>query len=145
MKLNRRVWFINPRFQFKLIGYFSFVMLINFLLVKLFALMAFDSFYKMCKEAGLDPEGKIVQFINMQQGLLEDYISASFFFTLLFTIIGGYVISHRVAGPIWRINKVVKDSIKSGDFKTVHIRKNDYFHDLKETINDLFHLIKNKK
>ena len=45
-------------------------------------------------------------------------------------------LTHRLAGPIYRIEKMLGDMIETGDFtKEIHIRKNDDLHTLVQQIN----------
>ncbi len=57
---------------------------------------------------------------------------------LIFSIyIGiGLLISNRIAGPLFRIENELREYIKSGDLKSIRIRKGDLFSDLNQLINE---------
>lgn len=43
--------------------------------------------------------------------------------------------SHRIAGPLYHMKRVLKSKIEGKDTGPIHIRKNDYFFELAEMIN----------
>jgi len=57
--------------------------------------------------------------------------------TFICMCLHGLVFSHRIAGPVYRIKDML-NRIRGGDLaQDVHIRTNDYFHDLCDDLNSM--------
>lgn len=126
---------INPRFQIKFLSYF----VVLFCLWTLsFYSTTFLFFWRM-KEKGLSvgiPEGHVFfQFLsNQKQDLDLLFIGlAAFNFLLLIGI--GFIISHRIAGPIFKLKKQLEhDAEDSDEFK---LRETDFFRELEPLVKQL--------
>jgi len=46
-------------------------------------------------------------------------------------------LSHRIAGPLYRIEKHIEEIIENGNLTEIKIRKKDELHDLVNTLNEL--------
>lgn len=71
-----------------------------------------------------------------------------FFIPAAFVIIGfSVVISHRVAGPLYRIKRMIDDVIRGEDVEYIRLRKKDE-HELKDLatkISDLITMIRKSR
>ena len=57
--------------------------------------------------------------------------------TLTFGIgLWGLFFSHRIAGPLYRLNRQFQDAAKGKELQNLKFRKNDFFPELPETINE---------
>lgn len=68
-----------------------------------------------------------------------------FLIPAIFVIIGfGIVISHRMAGPLFRIERTINEVAQGGDVELIRLRKKDEkeFKDLAENVNKLIGVIK---
>lgn len=56
----------------------------------------------------------------------------------------GIVVSHRIAGPIFRIKRTINDVVRGKDVELIHLRKKDEraLKDLAESINKLIAIIR---
>jgi len=68
-------------------------------------------------------------------------IAASFFYKvsiyLLFVVLISAILSHKMAGPVYRFEETCKE-IANGDFsKRVHLRKGDNFMELQDEFNKM--------
>jgi hypothetical protein len=71
-----------------------------------------------------------------------------FLMPAIFVIIGfGIVISHRMAGPLFRIERTIDEVVRGGDVELIRLRKKDEkeFKDLAENVNKLIGVIKELK
>lgn len=131
---------INPKFQLKLISYFIGLFLIS--TITLYS-TTFLFFYRL-KEKAINvgiPDGHIFfQFINNQQHDLDMLFLGFAGFNFILLIGVGFVISHRIAGPIYKLKtKLAQISKESEDFK---LRESDFFQELEPVVNDLKNKIK---
>ena len=73
-------------------------------------------------------------------------VDLSFFvlsLSIIFLILGWALwVSHRVAGPIYRIRNEIKKIIDGQPLQRIGIRDHDYFHELKESLNLLIDYFK---
>jgi HAMP domain-containing protein len=67
---------------------------------------------------------------------LHETIWPALGFVLILSFIGTVFFSHRVAGPIYRLEKAVDDFVR-GDFKPIHLRKSDEFKEIEASVNRL--------
>jgi hypothetical protein len=131
---------INPRFQLKLISYFIILFFIS--TISLYS-TTFLFFYRLKEKAlavGI-PEGHIFfKFLGNQKYDLDTLFIglATFNFFLLIGV--GFVLSHRIAGPIFKLKKQLgEDSTSSDDFK---LRESDFFQELEPFVKTLKEKIK---
>jgi len=66
---------------------------------------------------------------------------------VIFTIIAGIMslkLTHKVAGPLYRMEKLVKAMAEKGQAEEIRIRKNDELHGLASALNELMRKISTK-
>lgn len=135
MSVKDRSWtsvLINKPFQLKLLSYFVFLFILT--TVSLYS-TTFLFFWSM-KNKGLKvgiPEGHVYyQFLlNQKHDLDLLFIGlAAFNFVLLLSV--GFVVSHRIAGPIYRVKKFL-EAPEPGQM--LQMRENDFFKELGPLIN----------
>jgi len=131
---------INPKFQLKLLSYFILMFLIT--TISLYS-TTFLFFYRL-KEKALNvgiPDGHIFFrfLINQKQDLDVLFIGLAVF--NFFLLIGvGFIISHRIAGPIYKLNKQL--SIIPEDLEDFKLRESDFFQELEPLVQTLKQKIK---
>jgi hypothetical protein len=127
---------IEPKFQMKLLSYFValfFVTTISFYsLILLF-------FYRLNQKAlsvGIPPKHVFFDFIGHQKNDIDLMFIGLTVLNLIFLLGVGFVISHRIAGPIHKLKNYLSQIISkdSPDFK---LRKNDFLVELSPIINNL--------
>jgi len=60
-------------------------------------------------------------------------------------VVIGILLSHRIAGPIYRISKYI-DSLKTGDYsEDIRLRKKDELKDLAVKMTELCHVLRENK
>ncbi len=126
---------INPKFQFKLLSYF--VALFFLTTISLYS-TTFLFFYRM-KEKALNvgiPDGHIFfKFLGNQKHDLDTLFIGLAVFNFLLLIGVGFIISHRIAGPIFKLKKQLgQSSSDSEDFK---LRQTDFFQELEPLVKAL--------
>ena len=68
------------------------------------------------------------------------FVDGIFCLTGIVFFIVGFKLSHRIAGPIYRLNKDLKSYVenKGEDKLVIKFRDNDFFQDLKDNVNTAF-------
>lgn len=137
-KFYRRNKLINPNLQLTIMGYFiglTFVTLVFFYLTFRVVIVRFIEDARAIN--GLT-EANILQLAQTQYRMLNSTCLELGLVLLIVLCSGGLVLSHRVAGPIYRMRMHIQDAIKTGDIsKDLSFRKKDYFHELATEYNEL--------
>lgn len=135
---------INPRFQWTLIGYAAAVaFLILITMYGLFSL-GFHEFLVMGQQAQLPQDHVYYQFIQMQEATFNRVLLVLSILVGTILVVGGLVVSHKIAGPIYRMQKefLGMSEREPTELKKVTFRKGDFFPELAETYNALVDKIK---
>ena len=135
---KRARFLVLPSFQLKFMAYI--VMFSGFGLSVLYAsnLFYFDRLISEGQAMGLAPDHVYFQFIEQQKSLLQ-----SVFLTVSAIVFGGLIIaglymSHRIAGPVYRIQMYLQDFYETGDpGKQLKFRDRDFFPEIAELVNAL--------
>jgi len=139
MKLQRRRYITHKKFQFRMIG----MLLLLVLLATLVTTMVnhyflLSSIIDFTMEHGRGPTGMDL-FIASLRPLV---IILPVVFVLLAIIV--IFISHRIAGPLYRL-KMYMEKVENGDYSVkLKFRKNDSIHDVADSFNRMVDGIKDK-
>ncbi len=137
MTVKERSWtsvLINAPFQLKLLSYFVGLFILT--TITLYS-TTFLFFWNM-KNKGLNvgiPEGHVYyQFLaNQKHDLDMLFIGLALLnFVLLITV--GFIVSHRIAGPIHKVKQFLADPIS---IEKVQMRENDFFKELGPIVSKL--------
>jgi hypothetical protein len=128
---------INPKFQWTLIGYAAFVA--TLILITVYSLISygFHEFMQLGSQAGLPADHIYYKFIQMQEGTFNRVILLISIVIGLILLLGGLVISHKIAGPIYRMQKEFNDMRENNirELREIQFRKGDFFPELAEAYN----------
>ncbi len=127
---RRKQYIINRPFQFTLIGYTAILAVI--LLAGYFGAseLFFLRFESMGREMGFPDNHVYFEFLRRQHAFMSYIMMGVSLFTAALLAIGGIIVSHRIAGPIYKLCRRMSDSAESGDLDEVYFRKNDFFPEL---------------
>lgn len=130
---------INPRFQWTLIGYAAVLTLV--ILVSMFGLfsLGFHEFLVIGQQAGLPSDHVYFQFIQMQEATFVRVFAALALVVGSILIVGGLVVSHKIAGPIYRMKKEFTEMVNQDpvQLKKINFRKGDFFPELADSYNEV--------
>jgi hypothetical protein len=131
---------ILPSFQVGFLGYFVFLFIISSLCFYSAIYLFFYNLRERALAIGV-PKGHVFfLYIENQQYDLNQFLIYLVIANFVLLILVGLVISHRVAGPIYKLKKFLGQmSSESEEFK---LRNKDYFKDLEPIVNDLKKKIK---
>lgn len=131
---SRKKYLINPRFQL-LVVFWCLCLFLSILTIFAAAnWYFFEELHSVARTAGISEEHVFFEFVNEQKAImLKLFIAASFFsFWVIFS--GGIYLSHRIAGPLYRLTQHL---LNAGplDLEKVKFRKGDYFKELEDAYN----------
>lgn len=142
MNIKERSWtniLINPAFQLKLLSYF--IGLFIFTTASLYS-TTYLFFWNM-KQKGLRvgiPDGHVYyQFLQNQKYDLDLLFIGLAVVNFLFLITIGFIISHRIAGPLHKIKSFLQNPEAH---EKVQLRENDFLQDFSPILNDLKNKLK---
>lgn len=141
---KRRFKLINPAFQVPFLLFFTSAFLLNFVAFKMVVFFTFKKFSQDLLDAGLTSSSVVFDFLRTQEANLDTVIYITTFMGTMLTLVGGYYISHRIAGPIYRVSQDLNRMLESNEFKEIRLRKGDCFPELAQVFNQLIQKIKTK-
>ena len=135
-KSRRKVYFINPKFQLSFMLFSALTSLLGisifFVSIKYF----FWTFENMGAKFGIPENHIFFKFISDQNHNMNVIFFIASVMVLLISIVGSLLLSHRVAGPIYRMTAHLKDISSKKELKEVKFRKGDFFMELQEAFNN---------
>lgn len=133
----RRTYFVNKAFQYRFIGYF--VALTSVVLVPFWGgfLWFFHKFDQLGLELGLDSNHVFFRFLNAQRATLGLGFLVITLVVTLIMVIAGTLISHRIAGPLFKLRREL-ERIGGGErIEKITFRKKDFFPEICDSINPI--------
>ncbi len=105
----------------------------------------FERFFAIGSGIGLPEDHIFFRFISTQ----HDEWNMTFFgmaLLIIFSLVGaGIILSHRIAGPLYRLEKHLEGLGEGKKLTALKFRKNDYFQDLAQSYNQHMEKIFQKK
>lgn len=136
---RRKKVFVKRKFQVLYVGYIILFMVFAALIS---GATVFHTLFSILGEklAGIYPEGRLMAIFGKTMLIL----GRNLLILTPFIIVIGIFLSHRIAGPIFRIEKVMEE-IGNGNFKMrLAIRKSDQLHEMVEAVNKMTELLDTK-
>lgn len=141
LSYKRKIYLINPSFQLRIALIVCVITLISSIIYPwtIFDLIGtFTDFLsvRFPQEAkGLDNKKlELIIFLSLWQiGFL-----GLIFLTCIF-------ITHKIAGPLFKLKKFLKEITQGSEINELYFRKGDYFHDVAQSVNDTFKYLQNKR
>jgi uncharacterized protein (UPF0333 family) len=133
---RRKRLLINKKFQLPIIIGFSLLFFLVVIIFYIANLYLFKSMHNEAVQAGLSADNIFFKYLHNQKMLMDKIFLLTTIFTSALISFGGLYISSRIAGPLHRLTKHLKNSNVS-DLKPVHFRKGDFFIDIQDAFNEL--------
>ena len=132
----RRTFLINKRLQFK------YAMMIGAVLAVFLVLMEAHVFLVIRM---IEPEFVNPVLLEPLKSLQLWMLSSGLILMLVIPILSIFV-SHKIAGPLFRFEKTLRDAIQSaGPVPPIHLRKGDELQSLADLINQLLAKVPSNK
>lgn len=134
-KAGRKNFLINPKFQLSFLAYTLGISILTIGFFYAADAYFFWKFRQLGQGLGLPSDHIFFQFIDEQHATKNTYYAIAAAVTVSFLSIWGLLLSHRVAGPLYRLSKHLS-SVASGDtLSDVHFRKGDFFPEVADAYN----------
>lgn len=128
---KRKIIIINPKFQIKVSLLIAFIVVIATSIYPLMVLDIFDDYSAVITK--LSPQNKPM-ILEKKTAFISTMVLWSFGITLLvFSSI--IFITHRIAGPIYKLQKYLRGIREGTENDRLYFRKGDYFMDLAQDVN----------
>lgn len=135
---KRRQYLVNPGFQLRFMAYVGCAVLFGFAIIYVANFWYFGIMVDQGKELGLNPDHVYFDFIEQQRVLLNQAFFGVTFGVFSLLMVAGLFLSHKIAGPVYRVQKYTQELIASGVAPyRVSLRKGDFFPELADIVNDL--------
>ncbi len=136
--LRRRQYIINQDFQFRyiglLVGLASLLCLVFIVMTKHYIELNLNPLI----ETGLISSPVINELIQIEKQFLNKNLLIVFLGVLATITLAGIFITHRIAGPIYALERRMKQIAQEGMQRTpFQIRRTDEFQELVESFNDM--------
>ncbi|MBL6990719.1 MAG: hypothetical protein ISR65_13120 [Bacteriovoracaceae bacterium] len=139
-KVFGRIYLVNPKFQYRLMGQAVLIGGLSILVVFLANMYFFNYYFDKGLALNLPTTHAYFRLLKEQQNHMNlVFLCVASMFVLIFTF-WGLFFSHRVAGPLFRLEKYFKSGSKHEDgmMMEVSFRKTDFFKTLAISINEYF-------
>jgi len=128
---NRRNYFIDKKMQTKYIVLVIAVLVLHTLIV--LAAVFLPYFLMLSPDAPLDTRAEAAKaFLLVHANAWPVIVGIIIFFAIMTLFV-----THRIAGPIFRIKRGIRDIADGRLNERIHLRKKDEFHDVAEELNSL--------
>lgn len=133
---HRRNYVIAPRLQLKIVGLLAGVAIISSAIICLVAyerIILMDHLFNGNYVPPALGKSTLVIIANTLMIRLVIIVTAMI---AVFTLLGIYL-THKVAGPIWKLEQQITEFLNGKDIKDIKFRKGDEFQRLPELVNRL--------
>ena len=132
---RRKKYFIAPDFQYKVIG-LSFIASLTLLaIIYFFNSYYFDYFIQRGQELNLKQGHAYYRLLGEQKDKMDKVFMILGVCITLFVCIFGLFLSHRIAGPLYRLRMYFANE-EYAQGKKLSFRKGDFFQDIPKAINE---------
>jgi len=131
-----KIYLINPSFQYKFMAYTILSALSALGIVYAANQYFFHRFIEKGKNLELAANHPFFLIIKEQQQFMGDIFLVSSAVIILFLGIWGLFFSHRIAGPLYRLNQIFRSAARSKkELNSIAFRENDFFQEIPDAIN----------
>jgi hypothetical protein len=135
MASQRRLTLVNPRFQSFFLAFMAGMNGLLLGLVYFAQSYFFAEFERMGVSLGLPADHAWFRFLNEQRTILMQILGVASGVSFVFTLGFGWIVSHRIAGPLHRL-KVHMVRVALGSTRAeVAFREGDFFPELARAYN----------
>lgn len=142
---QRKVYLINPKFQLTFVAYLcvmaAFVIGIYYAANWYFL----ESFMEKGKAVGLPANHVYFDFIRDQEIFMNMVFLVSSVCAFMTLTVIGIWLSHRVAGPLYRLHSHMLKVAEGQKLSKVKFRKKDYFQEIASAYNEQVMALEGKK
>lgn len=131
---------INPNFQYKFMISLSLAAVLSMTVLYAAQVYFFDYFLDRAKTAHLPDNHVFFHLLREQQEVMSSIFLVSTIVVGAILFFWGLFYSHRIAGPLYRIDRDLREAAENGQsIMTLKTREKDFFQELPEAINMYCH------
>ena len=134
---NRKVLLINPPFQFRFMGWMGGLAIGVVMVMQVAHAWFFHNLRNQAQMAGLPPDHVFYQFVQDRQVEMNIITAVTFVLVVLLVGVVGLVLSHKIAGPMYRLKKHFESTARTGA-RPVKFREGDFFQEVPDAYNQQF-------
>jgi len=141
---RRKTYLINPRFQWRFIGFMATISLLAISLLFLSNILFFRNMEQEALSVGLTRDNPYFDFLGEQKSALSKLyfgVSGLVFVSMMGL---GILYSHRIVGPLHNLNNKMKRIASGEDPSPVNFRRKDQFLELTESFNAMIAKLTNR-
>ncbi|MEK6623438.1 MAG: hypothetical protein AABY86_00625 [Bdellovibrionota bacterium] len=134
---------INPKLQWGMLGYFGFVALQTVGYLFYAAIEKNRGLHNIIGSLGIEsPE--LAKMLERQEFLMSvEFAGIAVMYFLFFA--GGLYLSHKIAGPIYKLQKHLRECREQGKLEHVTFRPGDFFTELSDEYNAFVDFVKTRE
>jgi len=141
MRYKRSIFLINRRFQFRFSLYVCSWLFALSLIYPLIIYSLFDFFTRYI-EAGVEHQS--IAALHQTRGELVWLLILLQVLFLGITLLISIFVSHRIAGPLYKLNRYLKEAATGNLQGDLQFRKSDHFKELAESYNEMVNHVQEK-
>lgn len=127
-------FFLNPKFQLRFMGIFLGLFVLTTISAYSTTYLFFWNLHRKAIKVGIPEDHVFHQFLSNQKTDMDLLFIGLAVFNLILLLVVGFVISHRIAGPLNKAVKHLKDPESPEVFR---LRETDFFQELVVPVNDV--------
>jgi sensor histidine kinase YesM len=130
---SRKILLINPAFQLSVLGFMAGIA--GFVIAIFYGAWFFRKFAMQGRELGLPADHVFFEFLREQSNTMNLIFAITSLLALVGIAVAGLILSHRIAGPLYRLRKHL-DAVAAGTtLGDVKFREKDYFPEVADAYN----------
>jgi methyl-accepting chemotaxis protein len=141
---RRRTYLINPRFQWRFIGFMAAVSLLAISMLFVSNIVFFRTMEQEALSVGLTRDNPYFDFLDEQKSALSKVYFAVSALVFVVMVSLGIFYSHRIVGPLHNLNNKMKRIASGDDLSPVSFRRKDQFQELAESFNAMIEKFRNR-
>jgi signal transduction histidine kinase len=138
---KRSIYLINPRFQIRFCLFVALIVFVSSIIYPFTIYEVIDSFIEYLSASS---PNAIPQIKENRQKLIVILSLWQLGFTALIFVICIFI-SHKIAGPIYKIKKHLASMREGLSHGKLYLRKGDYFHELADEMNETFSYLEERQ
>jgi methyl-accepting chemotaxis protein len=135
-KLPRKI-IVNKKFQLRMIALFvahSIFLSLTFIIV---SYVHFEGISNFGEQIALDHKHPLMIWAEEQSAIYTKSLFIAGSIITLISAVFSVALSHKIAGPIYRLTRAMKNAKLKSEKPTIAFRKDDFFHELAEAFNEM--------
>ncbi len=136
-KIKRKKYLINPQFQFDFMGSFF----LFYLSISSAFLIGVNLIFQNLKNSDFKNSFLFQELLTSQHSSLVLILSIGLFLILIVNLLFLLFMTHKVAGPLFKLKNHLK-SMDKDNIEKIYFREKDYFKDVQDEFNLMIERLK---